>query len=554
MIERSLTIQKEGTAADEAWKDARGTHMDRMGTIGDIARQGLLTANRIRIVIIVILMAVVAGAAADNSMVINIAYFGGMAVYLVAALVNFLLTRRGRGGLPLQYLTMFVEMSVVTLIKSAYAFTDKPYLMVNESIVFSVYFLFILLTLLGNNRALTVLAGLLAGLEYAALAASCVFIMGVPWAVGNPVPGHLVVDDEVAKLILIVGFTAVCVTVLKNLRGFSLKAEENERIALSRSAHLEGIIATATRMNASLQALSSDQKAICDTFSRLSQDQASMSGELSSVYEEQVASIESINRNMSAQSMESEKSASLVTTLKASERTVLSLSTGVLEDIGRIAKSSENTSRILSQMGDMMQLIREGGQSITAFISVINDITDRINLLSLNAAIEAARAGEHGRGFAVVADEIGKLADATSENSKEISTQLECIRADIERGAALVQDTRGAVDEVIGLIGASNEKIDNVRGAMESQNTAIIAVEEQSRVLGSLSRSILAATEEQRISMEESMVTVQRLAELAQTIGSHTRQMLEFAHVITGRTEELRALIAVESQARLLRE
>jgi len=525
-----------------------------MGTIGDIARQGLLTANRIRIVIIVILMAVVAGAAADNSMVINIAYFGGMAVYLVAALVNFLLTRRGRGGLPLQYLTMFVEMSVVTLIKSAYAFTDKPYLMVNESIVFSVYFLFILLTLLGNNRALTVLAGLLAGLEYAALAASCVFIMGVPWAVGNPVPGHLVVDDEVAKLILIVGFTAVCVTVLKNLRGFSLKAEENERIALSRSAHLEGIIATATRMNASLQALSSDQKAICDTFSRLSQDQASMSGELSSVYEEQVASIESINRNMSAQSMESEKSASLVTTLKASERTVLSLSTGVLEDIGRIAKSSENTSRILSQMGDMMQLIREGGQSITAFISVINDITDRINLLSLNAAIEAARAGEHGRGFAVVADEIGKLADATSENSKEISTQLECIRADIERGAALVQDTRGAVDEVIGLIGASNEKIDNVRGAMESQNTAIIAVEEQSRVLGSLSRSILAATEEQRISMEESMVTVQRLAELAQTIGSHTRQMLEFAHVITGRTEELRALIAVESQARLLRE
>jgi methyl-accepting chemotaxis protein len=521
--------------------------MDKTGTIDIIAKQGILTANRIRIVIIIILMFVVAGAAADNSMVINITYFGGMGIYLVVAMVNYLMTRRGRGGLALQYFTMFVEMSIVTLIKSAYAFTDKPYLMVNESIVFSVYFLFILLTLFQGNRTLTVLSGVLAGFEYAALAASCVFLMGVPWAVGNPVPGHLVVDDEVAKLILVMGFTAVCVTVIKNLRGFSLKAEENERIALSRSAHLEGIIASATEMNASLSAVSSDQKAICDTFSNLSQDQASMSEQLSSVYEEQVASIESINRNMSAQSRESEKSASLVATLKASERTVLSLSTGVLEDIGRIAASSENTSRILSQMGNMMQLIREGGQSITAFISVINDITDRINLLSLNAAIEAARAGEHGRGFAVVADEIGKLAEATSENSKEISTQLERIRADIERGGTLVQDTRGAVDEVIALIGASNEKIGNVRTAMETQNSAIIAVEEQAQVLGTLSRSILTATDEQRISMEESMVTVQRLAELAQMIGAHTRQMLEFADVITGRVEDLRALIAAES-------
>lgn len=58
--------------------------------------------------------------------------------------------------------------------------------------------------------------------------------------------------------------------------------------------------------------------------------------------------------------------------------------------------------------------------AVEAALDSIDDISDRTNILSLNASIEAARAGSSGRGFAVVAEEIGRLADSSLSGSKGI--------------------------------------------------------------------------------------------------------------------------------------
>jgi methyl-accepting chemotaxis protein len=94
----------------------------------------------------------------------------------------------------------------------------------------------------------------------------------------------------------------------------------------------------------------------------------------------------------------------------------------------------------LSEVESAINTIAEQSGKISDTVSIIIDIADKINLLSLNASIEAARAGDHGKGFAVVADEIGKLAFLTTESIKEIEKVLSINNSITKKGVDVIKD------------------------------------------------------------------------------------------------------------------
>ncbi|MGL4370218.1 MAG: methyl-accepting chemotaxis protein, partial [Spirochaetota bacterium] len=112
------------------------------------------------------------------------------------------------------------------------------------------------------------------------------------------------------------------------------------------------------------------------------------------------------------------------------------------------------------------KMIVANSNEILTVTGIMGDFFDEINLLSLNASIEAARAGDSGRGFAVVASEIGKLADNSAHELKQVTDLIEKNKADADRGSRIIDSIislindilkdsnllQGAVSETIGII------------------------------------------------------------------------------------------------------
>ena len=113
--------------------------------------------------------------------------------------------------------------------------------------------------------------------------------------------------------------------------------------------------------------------------------------------------------------------------------------TETVEVIRSVADATRDTATKIEELG-------RSSDQIGQIIGVIDDIADQTNLLALNAAIEAARAGEQGRGFAVVADEVRKLAERTTQATKEIAQMIKTIQEETQKAVEAMKAGTDKVD------------------------------------------------------------------------------------------------------------
>lgn len=173
-----------------------------------------------------------------------------------------------------------------------------------------------------------------------------------------------------------------------------------------------------------------------------------------------------------------------------------------------VAEEAILSQESLNRKTDSMMVVIKKAASIYEVLNVINDISDQINLLSLNAAIEAARAGESGRGFAVVADEISKLAEQTAASVKDIATMLETINRDLVGNTRAIQGAVSETGDIMLKIQEFHKEISRVARSVKDQSKLNSIVFNEAATINKLSEELDTATTDQKLAVYNVLTNV----------------------------------------------
>jgi len=178
---------------------------------------------------------------------------------------------------------------------------------------------------------------------------------------------------------------------------------------------------------------------------------------------------------------------------------------------------------------EIVESLGQRGEQIGVIVATIEEIADQTNLLALNAAIEAARAGEQGRGFAVVADEVRRLAERTTEATREIGDMIKAIQDETRVAVRSMED--GVKQVAIG-----SEKAAGSGGALQE-------ILEQIASLNMQISQIATAAEEQTATTNEINNSVQRMTDEVSTTAQGAQHATDAASQLSTLAESLQKLV-----------
>lgn len=194
-----------------------------------------------------------------------------------------------------------------------------------------------------------------------------------------------------------------------------------------------------------------------------------------------------------------------------------------IKGMNEIRTQIQETSKRIKRLG-------ESSQEIGEIVELISDITEQTNILALNAAIQAASAGEAGRGFTVVAEEVQRLAERSSEATKQISAIVKTIQTDTNSAVtAMEKSTEGVVE---------GAKLSDAAGQ------ALNEIETVTNSLARLIQSISTATAAQTEVAATVSRNMQQIQEITTQTTEGTKQTAKSVGQLSNLAEELSESVA----------
>ena len=194
-----------------------------------------------------------------------------------------------------------------------------------------------------------------------------------------------------------------------------------------------------------------------------------------------------------------------------------------IDGMNAIRETIQETSKRIKRLG-------ESSQEIGNIIELINDIAEQTNILALNASIQASMAGEAGRGFAVVADEVQRLAERSTNATKQIEVLVRTIQTDTNE--AVVSMERSTTDVVGGALLAENA------------GAALDEIEQVSNQIANLVQNISGSARQQAGSAADVTRRTHKLKEISDQTGKATTATAASISKLSELASQLRQTVA----------
>jgi len=259
---------------------------------------------------------------------------------------------------------------------------------------------------------------------------------------------------------------------------------------------MRGLVSNINDLSVQVAKAASETQSTASNLASAAENQAREIGAASQAINEMAVSIDHVSSNAAESAAVADRAVEIANN---GSDVVQDTITGMDTIRGQI----QETSKRIKRLG-------ESSQEIGDIVSLINDIADQTNILSLNAAIQASMAGDAGRGFAVVADEVQRLAERSSAATKQIAALVKTIQTDtneavismeqttteVVNGAKRAQDAGVALEEIENVSTSLAELIQNISNAARQQAASAGHISNTMNVIQDITAQTVSATDQ----------------------------------------------------------